>query len=76
VGNFKVRVNAQESAHTSTVGDFRVRVGAHTQIENILDVVAYCTCVFGLIKIKFRRLIVLISDDVVVMFFVRGRRLI
>jgi hypothetical protein len=26
--------------------------------------VVYCTCVFGLIKMKFRRLIVLISDDV------------
>jgi hypothetical protein len=26
--------------------------------------VAYCTCVFGLIKMKFRRLISLISDDV------------
>jgi hypothetical protein len=26
--------------------------------------IAYCTCVFGLIKLRFRRLIVLISDDV------------
>jgi hypothetical protein len=31
---------------------------------SILD--AYCTCVFGLIKMRFRRLIVLMSDDVVV----------
>jgi hypothetical protein len=28
--------------------------------------VAYCTCVFGFIQIKFRRLISLISDDVVI----------
>jgi hypothetical protein len=33
-----------------------------------LVIVAYCTCVFGLIKMKFRRLIALISDDVVVLF--------
>jgi hypothetical protein len=35
--------------------------------------VAYCTCVFGLIKMKFRRLIVLISDDVV-LFCPQGKK--
>jgi hypothetical protein len=38
--------------------------------------VAYCTCVFGLIKMKFRRLIVVISDDVLCCSVLRGRRLI
>jgi hypothetical protein len=40
------------------------------------DAVACCTCVFGLIKMKFRRLIVLISDDVFCCSVLRGRRLI
>jgi hypothetical protein len=34
--------------------------------------VAYCTCVFGVIKMRFRRLIALISDDMFVVVLSSG----
>jgi hypothetical protein len=48
--------------------------GAFDKFTDIGPTVAYCTCVFGLIKMKFRRLIALMS--VMCCSVLRGRRLI
>jgi hypothetical protein len=71
-----IKVNIQISSRDAEKAALQRRqVVSIPFLSNLRPSVAYCTCVFGLIKMKFRRLIVLICDDVV-MFFVRGRRLI
>jgi hypothetical protein len=38
--------------------------------------IAYCICIFRVIKLRFRRLIAFMSNQLKLLFFVRGKRLI
>jgi hypothetical protein len=71
-----LEINATVEVKVKAAAEVNTAVEANIAVEVNTAVVAYCTCVFGLIKMKFRRLISLISDDVLCCSVFRGRRLI